>query len=94
LEEESMLPALLFVALTCLALLVCVCVCIFGGRREQAAFVERFPPISDDEFLARCSPGTSREVALKVRRIVADYFGIEYERVHPSTRFVEDIGAE
>jgi hypothetical protein len=26
---------------------------------------EKFPPISDEAFLARCSPGTSREVALK-----------------------------
>jgi hypothetical protein len=93
-EEEAMLQAILIVALTCVALLVCVFVCIFGGRREQAAVAEQFPPISDDEFLARCTPGTSREVALKVRRIVAHHFGIEYERVHPSTRFIDDIGAD
>ena len=66
-------------------LLVCVTV------ERARTFRERFPPISDAEFLARCKPGTSPEVALKVRRLVADHFAIEYERVHPSMSFVEDI---
>lgn len=54
---------------------------------------DRFPPISDDEFVARCTPGTDPEIALKVRRMVAEYFGADYARVHPSTRFIEDLGA-
>lgn len=63
------------------------------ARREAtAAFRKRFPPISDAEFLARCSPGTRPEVALKVRRLVAEELGVEYERVYPSSRF-EDLGA-
>jgi hypothetical protein len=66
--------------------------------RDRRAFRERFPPISDAEFLALCppgvSPGVSPEVALKVRRIVADHFAIEYERVHPSMSFIEDLGAD
>lgn len=62
------------------------------AQREE--FGKRFPPISDAEFLARCPPGTNPEVALKVRRIVAHHFAIEYERVHPSMSFVEDIGAD
>jgi hypothetical protein len=62
--------------------------------RRGAKFAERFPPISDDEFVARCTPGTSRRVALAVRRIVAEHLAVEYERVHPSMRFVEDIGAD
>jgi hypothetical protein len=61
------------------------------AQRARDNFEESFPPISDAEFLALCSPGTSPEVALKVRRMVAEYFGIEYERVHPSTRFVQDL---
>ena len=62
------------------------------SKRSQAAFEERFPPITDDEFMALCRPGTSRAVALKVRRIVADQLGVDYDRVYPSSRFVEDLG--
>ena len=57
-------------------------------------FKERFPPISDAEFLARCPPGTKPEVALMVRRIVAEHFVIEYDRVDPSMNFIEDVGAD
>ncbi|QDU22340.1 hypothetical protein [Urbifossiella limnaea] len=59
---------------------------------REEDFKTRFPPISDDEFLARCTPGTSRHVALTVRRIVAKNLAIEYVRIHPSMRWVEDIG--
>ncbi|MFO0799312.1 MAG: hypothetical protein U0804_17735 [Gemmataceae bacterium] len=62
--------------------------------RTDADFNTRFQPISDDEFVARCSPGTSRHVALTVRRIVAAHLAVEYERVHPSMRWVEDLGAD
>ena len=62
------------------------------AKQTRANLEERFPPISDAEFLARCSPGVNPEVALRVRRIVAEYFAIEYERVHPSMTFVEDLG--
>ena len=62
-------------------------------RRHRIDFNDRFPPISDEEFLARCGPGTKPEVALKVRKIVADQMGVNYERIYPSTRFVEDLGA-
>lgn len=65
---------------------------ILAIRREKE-FAEKFPPISDAEFLARCTPGTSPEVALKVRRTVAKNLGVQYEQVYPSTRFVEDLGA-
>lgn len=85
-----MLPALLCaVAVLAITLLVCLLM-----RRDQAAFNARFPPISDEEFLARCSPGTDPAIALRVRRIVADNLGIEYERIHPSARFVEDLCAD
>jgi hypothetical protein len=63
-------------------------------KRKRLAFEERFPPISDAEFVARCAPGTSPEVALEVRRIVADALGVDYERVYPSSRLIADLGAE
>jgi hypothetical protein len=62
------------------------------NRKSNANFDRQFPSISDDEFLARCRAGTDREVALKVRRIVSEQFGIEYDRIYPSSRFVEDLG--
>lgn len=74
--------------------LVIVHVGIAWAWRARAAFEAHFPPISDDEFLALCRPGIDPTVALKVRRLVADHFAIEYARVHPSMSFVEDIGAD
>jgi hypothetical protein len=82
-----MLASIIAVSLAFLALVVCR----MEWKRRQQAFEERFPPISDAEFMARCTPGTRPEIALKVRRIVADAFGVAYERIHPSTRFVEDL---
>ena len=64
------------------------------GFRHGKVFQERFPPISDAEFVARCTPGTRPEVAQKVRRIVAKHLAVEYDRIHPSMRFLEDIGAD
>jgi hypothetical protein len=80
--------------LTCLAVLVVVTIGVAMANRSRADFEERFPPISDEEFLARCRPGTDPKVALKVRQIVAEYFAIEYERVHPSMTFGGDLGAD
>jgi len=75
--------------LLCAAALVFL---IWGRGRNR--FEEEFPPISDAEFLALCKPGTNPEVALKVRRIVAERFAIKYEQIYPSTNFIEDIGAD
>ena len=71
--------------------------CWAGTRRGTQACEAKHPlvpPISDDEFLARCPPGTNRAIALKVRRIVADQLGVDYERIRPESRFVEDLGAD
>ncbi|MCH9652589.1 MAG: hypothetical protein K0U86_08690 [Planctomycetes bacterium] len=46
-------------------------------------FYKRWPAIDDDEFVRRCSPGTNREVALKVREIISDVSGEDYEHIHP-----------
>ena len=76
-----------------LAVLVYSCINCRVEVFDGSAFDQRFPPISDDEFVARCGPGTDRDVALKVRRIVSDQLSIEYERIHPSQSFVDDLGA-
>jgi len=69
-------------------------VCVVAAVKMRRASEENFLPMSDAEFLARCPPGTSPEVALKVRRIVADTLAVKYDLVHPATRFVEDIAAD
>jgi hypothetical protein len=75
-------------------LLIALLLSAIVERSKRFAFEERFPPISEAEFVARCPPGTGPEVALKVRRTVADALGVDYERVYPSSRLMEDLGAE
>jgi hypothetical protein len=75
-------------------LLLTLLVCLKSKKRKRLDFEARFPPISDDEFVARCAPGTNREIALKVRRIVAKQLGVEYERIYPSSSFVNDLGPD
>lgn len=79
--------AVVIVALILFAVVVVVLV----GVTHRAAFADRFPPISDAEFVARCRPGTTPAVALAVRRIVARNLGIEYARVHPDMSFADDL---
>lgn len=55
---------------------------------------KKWPPITEDEFIRRCPPGVDRERALKVRRIIAEQLGVDYERVYPEQRFVEDLGCD
>jgi hypothetical protein len=85
--------ALGFLCVSVLILAV-VAVSINVLKRHRQTFNEHFPPLSDGAFLARCTPGTNPRVALKVRRIVADSLGVNYEQVYPSSRFVEDLGAD
>jgi hypothetical protein len=84
----------------CAVLVWIVAIFLFGAlimivaARQRQAFEEQFPPISDEEFVARCRPGTNPQIALKVRAIVADQLGVEYARIYPSSSFVEDLGAD
>jgi hypothetical protein len=55
---------------------------------------DKWPPISDDEFMRRCSPGVNRDRALKVRRIISEQLGVEYDRIYPEQRFVDDLGCD
>lgn len=73
---------------------VWVLLAVMWERRSQAKFKQKFPPISDAEFVARCGPGTNAEIALKVRRIVSDQLGVQYERIYPESSFVNDLGAD
>jgi hypothetical protein len=75
-------------------LLIAFALSAIVDRRKRLAFEERFPPISDEEFVARCAPGTSPEVALGVRRMLSDALGVDYERIYPSSRLIKDLGAE
>ena len=63
-------------------------------RRSEQRFLEKWPPIDDDEFVRRCPPGTRRETALTVRRIVAKQLGLPYDNIYPEQRFAEDLGAD
>lgn len=63
-----------------------------GIFSEQTAVrTTKFPPISDEEFLAKCDLGTNPKIALKVRRILADSLGLEYETIHPNASLVKDL---
>ena len=50
--------------------------------------------VSDDQFLAACSPGVRREDALKVRQIIAEQLCFPEHVIHPRHRLIEDLGAD
>lgn len=83
-----MLVTILVVAVLAIGLALALC-----WPARSKAWLEKWPPISEDEFIRRCSPGVDRERALKVRRIIAEQLGVDYDRVYPEQRFVEDLGA-
>jgi hypothetical protein len=83
----------LIVALAAILVFICIVV-VTSGKGGAESFRRRFPPLSDAEFVARCTPGTDPAVALRVRRMIADWSGVEYERIHPSLRFVDDLGRD
>ena len=71
-----------------------VLICTVLGARQTKRRRKQFPPISNQEFLERCTPGTNPYIALKVRRILSESLGVEYERIYPESRLLEDLGAE
>ena len=54
-------------------------------------FNKRWPPISDDEFIARCHSGVNRDVALRVRQIVSEQLGVPYDQIYPEQNFADDL---
>jgi len=89
-RRTRMIPTVAFA----LAVVVVVIAAVVLERRRRAEFNERFPPISDAEFMALCPPGTNPAIALKVRRIFSDQLGVEYERIYPSSRIFGDLVAD
>lgn len=85
-----MYPLLLFATLVLISALFVG----LDARRRAKVFKKQFPPISNEEFLARCTPGTNPYIALKVRRVLSESLGVEYERIYPESRLVEDLGAD
>lgn len=84
---------MLQIILAVAVLLVLQLITAFAERRRLKRFQDRFPPLSDADFVARCGPDIRPEVALKVRSIVSVALGVDYERIHPEARFVEDLDA-
>jgi hypothetical protein len=41
--------------------------------------------------MRRCRPGTNRDIALRVRRILSKCLGVDYDRVYPEQSFVDDL---
>lgn len=72
--------------------LVMMFISLLLQKRSTAKFNKHFPPIDDDEFIRRCRPGVNRDVALRVRRVVSNSLGIDYERIYPEQSFVNDLG--
>ena len=73
-----------------LAALVLAGMWVWAAKRERD-FKRMWPPISDEEFVAKCSPGTDRARALKVRRIISEQLGVPYEHIHPEQSFFDDL---
>ncbi len=68
-----------------------VLICLIWDYLNPHSFHKRFPPISDDQFMALCPPGTNREIALKVRQVMSDCSGIDYEQIYPDSQLVRDL---
>jgi len=60
-------------------------------RKVEQRFNKRWPPISDDEFLAKCSSSIDPEIALRVRAIISDVYGIPYNQIYPDQNLIDDL---
>ena len=74
-----------------IVLLVGFILCVAKSLRNARSFRDCWPPIDDDEFVRRCGPGTDRDLAIRVRRVVSNCTGIEYERIYPEQDFIRDL---
>lgn len=59
--------------------------------QERVEFEKRFPAVSDAEFLARCTPGTDPQIALRVRKVLSDIYSVDENRIYPSSRLINDL---
>ena len=77
-----------------IALVVFVILAVIAAQASKScreSFNRKWPPITDDEFVAKCSPRANPQTALKVRRIISEQLGVPYERIHPDQGFVNDL---
>ncbi len=63
----------------------------YRDRIAKKEYLEKHPPLSDEEFVKRCGENVPPEVALKVRRIFSEISGMNYEHIYPDTRLIEDL---
>jgi len=78
----SSIAICLFVA--CVVAIIIVC-----EFRRAIKYRAKYPPISDDEFMEKLPPGTSRDVAMRVRTIVVKQMGVDRKRIHPDSKFID-----
>ncbi|MEM9703336.1 MAG: hypothetical protein AAF907_12920 [Planctomycetota bacterium] len=64
------------------------------AAEEKEEWEARWPPISDEEFLARCSPGVDPQIALTVRTIFSDISLIPREQIYPEQSLIRDLYLE
>ncbi len=62
------------------------------SKRLQDEFDRKYPPITDEEYLAGFPPGTDPEIALGVRRVLADALAINEEQIYATSTLME-LGA-
>lgn len=73
--------------------IIAIVVGVLFDRKQRAERRRTHPPISDEEFVALCKPGTNPEIAIKVRHIIARNLNIPVEEIYPTDRFAEDLKA-
>ena len=56
-------------------------------------YLATHPPISDEQYLQQFDWDVDPEIALKVRAILTDALGVDYETIYPDARLISDLGA-
>lgn len=57
-------------------------------RKVRAKYGHLFP-ITDEDFVAACSPGVNPVTALRVRDTIVDTLGVPAEMIHPDMTLLE-----
>ena len=58
-------------------------------QKYRDVWLSKYQPMSDDEFMEQLPAGTSREIGLRVRTIVAKQTGVPRDRIRPDSKFME-----
>ena len=77
-----------------IAIVVVIVLLAFAADNSTIELDKKWTPIDDDEFMRRCPEGTDRDTALKVRRIVSEQLGVDYDRIYPEQNFRRDLDCE